>query len=79
MESRYALKRMGKFIPIGTPTLKLRRTCSRCGRLLAGSKGHGFPSLNGKYIDCGGCVVLKPPKGMSERRVEEILGRHGGT
>lgn len=34
------------------------RKCDRCGAALGGHRGHGFPSPNGRLIECGHCFTL---------------------
>lgn len=55
MQSKYALKVQGKVNPVSNT--RKRRVCDGCGRSLAGSRGHGFPSRDGRRIFGGCCVV----------------------
>jgi hypothetical protein len=57
-KSRYALKREGKLKPKDQKRPNyLQRFCSnwKCKARLAGRKGHGFPSRDGKRLFCGSC------------------------
>jgi hypothetical protein len=42
------------------------RRCDTCRRELAGPKGHGFVSDDGKTIQCSGCAY--PRKNKTTRR-----------
>lgn len=52
--SRYAAKRMFPVLP--DRGQHHRRCCDRCGRPLAGARGHGWPTRDGKGILCDLCT-----------------------
>ena len=76
--SKYALKRLGKIVTRGVT--KERRRCTKCSQPLAGRRGHGFPTRDGRGVTCGGCAtkptIHMPPPSFN---TEKILGRHHGN
>lgn len=52
-DSKYAAKQTKAVVsPAGHHH---RRVCDGCHRPLAGARGHGFPTLNGRGINCSIC------------------------
>lgn len=59
-KSRYAQKVRGVIDPL-VRVRQRHRKCGSCSRTLSGKRGHGFPTKDGRNLQCGTCMTERRP------------------